>query len=188
MHPPPVPAAPPAPSGGGANPVTKAARLAVWVAEDGRCESCHRAMDRRLARTTRIDPQRADWSPDNLHLLCPFCARGLPDPLSAPLTIAPETLAAVQAATGAQDAEGTALAENLRRYGVLVLDQVWLPGVGTFVLRNGAPPGVTVVRARRLYDPPLRVCIRPQQRSRRLPPPRFPAADLADHPAPAPQR
>ena len=32
-------------------------------------------------------------------------ARGLPDPLSAPLTIAPETLAAVRAATGAQDAE-----------------------------------------------------------------------------------
>ena len=56
--------------------------VAVWTAEDGRCEACRRPIDRRFARFTRVDRSRSDWSADNLHLLCIDCDKRRPDLLA----------------------------------------------------------------------------------------------------------
>ena len=56
--------------------------LAVWTAEDGRCEACGRPLDRRCTAFTRVDHTRRDWSPANLHLLCPDCDKRRPDLLA----------------------------------------------------------------------------------------------------------
>ena len=57
--------------------------LAVWEAEDGRCEACHRPMDRTLARTGR--DKRGDQ-----RLVCPDCKERRPDPLAAAV-VGPKT-------------------------------------------------------------------------------------------------
>ena len=44
----------------------------IWQAEDGRCESCGRPMDRRCAQASRRDPL-GGWAPDNLAVLCCDC-------------------------------------------------------------------------------------------------------------------
>ena len=46
--------------------------LAVWEAEDGRCEACGRPMDRTWAKVARVDETR-ERTAENLHLLCVDC-------------------------------------------------------------------------------------------------------------------
>ncbi len=55
--------------------------LAVWEAEDGRCEACKRPMDKRLARVAGID-DHGPHSFENLQLLCVDCKARPPDPLA----------------------------------------------------------------------------------------------------------
>ena len=54
--------------------------LAIWEAEDGRCEACGRPMDRACARTGR--DKRGDQ-----RLVCPDCKERRPDPLAAALVL-----------------------------------------------------------------------------------------------------
>ncbi|NMP25221.1 hypothetical protein, partial [Sulfobacillus harzensis] len=58
----------------GAAPPTGNVRLAVWEAEDGRCEFCGRAMDRRVAAAMPRRAQPTDL--DDWALVCPFCRQG----------------------------------------------------------------------------------------------------------------
>ncbi len=168
------PPEPPAPPGGSGNPVTQAARRAVWVAEDGRCEACRRPMNQRLGRACRVDPHVDDWSPQNLHLLCPYCADGRPDPLASPLAVAPSVTDAVSATTCIT--EPTWLVEQLRRHAVLIEAdplRVWLPGVGVFALTPAADAkaGAAVLSVVRLYPAPAELRIQPQRCTRGLPRP-----------------
>src|SRR5918911_1604937 len=72
---------PPGPVRSGAAAVTRPAQppslevLAVWEAEDGRCEACGRSMDKACARTGR--DKRGDR-----RLVCPDCKDQRPDPLA----------------------------------------------------------------------------------------------------------
>jgi hypothetical protein len=72
-----APAAPgPKRSEPASKPTPSPAVVAVWEAEDGRCEACGRPMDRTCARTGR--DKRGDR-----RLVCPDCKEQRPDPLTA---------------------------------------------------------------------------------------------------------
>src|ERR671933_2799385 len=111
-------------------PTPSPAVLAVWEAEDGRCEACGRPMDKTCARTGR--DRRGDR-----RLVCPDCKEQRPDPLIAAI-VAQKTAEHVAAVRGTPlEAAATWLADGLRAYGVLVPLQAsrrlyWLPGVGVF--------------------------------------------------------
>ena len=170
---------PMAPSPGRSEPAPKPtpspAVLAVWEAEDGRCEACGRPMDKTCAQVGR--DKRGDR-----RLVCPDCKEQRPDPLAAAV-VSPKTAGQVATALGiTPEAASAWLAQGLRAAGVLLRLQEgrrmdWLPGVGTFALyldRPGRPPLIG--------GPPgplhreLEIRVKPQARTRGLPRLRPPSA------------
>jgi hypothetical protein len=173
--------APTAARPGPAKHTPSSAALAVWEAEDGRCEGCHRPMDRACARVGR--DRRGDQ-----RLVCPDCKERRPDPLTAAI-VAQKTTEHVAAVRGMTlEAAASWLADGVRAYGVLVRLEdsrrlYWLPGVGVFSLLLdrgpdrppliGGPLGTTRPR------PEIR--IKPQARTRGLPRLRAPGTAPDQH-------
>ena len=156
--------------------VDPAVTLAVWEAEDGRCEACARPMDRRWARVTRLDPTRLDWTVDNLQLLCVDCKARRPDVLRS-LVLGEAVAAQVLGALGPEQAEAATrwLRAVLRRHGVLVWARrdaraYWLPGIGTFQVALGPDGTAAVVGVEKLAARP-ELIVKPQARTRGLPRP-----------------
>ncbi len=151
--------------------------LAVWEAEDGRCEACGRPMDRSCTRFTRLDHTRADWSADNLQLLCVDCDRRRPDLLTH-LVLAGEVAERVVGGLGPEQAEQATrwLRAALRKHGVLVWARAqarayWLPGIATFrVVAQADGTAAAVVAVTRLAPQP-QLKLKPQARTRGLPRP-----------------
>jgi hypothetical protein len=151
--------------------------LAVWAAEDGRCEACTRAMDKRWARVTRLNPA-GDYTVDNLQLLCVDCAARRPDPLAAGRIVLGESV--VKQVLGQLTPEQlgpatTWLGLQLKRYRVIVRASkrgrsYWLPGVGTFSVTVSTAGPVVVERVERLAALPA-VKVKPQERTRGFPRP-----------------
>jgi hypothetical protein len=163
--------------------------LTVWAAEDGRCEACGRAMDKRWARVARLDDSQS-WTPENLQLLCLDCKAHRPDPLQQATYLLGDEIAAQvlgQLAPEQLALAGRWLGEQLRRYGVVISSgkefrRYWLPGVATFTLRFPAPRTVEVMGVERLAATP-QVQIKPQERTRGLPrPDRSPVQQRAAKP------
>ena|SRR5438105_3679501 len=162
----------------GLKPTPSPAILAVWEAEDGRCEACGRPMDKSCAHTGR--DKRGER-----RLVCPDSKDQRPDPLAAAV-VGPKTAKQVAEALGSTlDAASAWLAEGLRATGVLLRLQegqrmYWLPGVGTFALylgRPGRPPLIGGPLGPLRHE--LEIQIKPQARTRGLPrlrPPGTPAA------------
>jgi hypothetical protein len=155
--------------------------LAVWEAEDGRCEACKRPMDKRVARVARID-DHAPRSVENLQLLCVDCKAHRPDPL-ARLTLAGSVAARVIGSLGPEQAEQAIrwLRGQLQRHGVLVGVRgaqrlYWLPGVAVFQVAVQPDGSAVVERIDRISAAP-QVKVQPQARTRGLPRPnRHPAS------------
>ena len=150
--------------------------LAVWEAEDGRCEACTRPMDRRWARVTRLDSSRPEWTAENLQLLCVDCKARRPDVLSR-LVLGEAVATQVVGQLGPEQTEQATrwLRTTLRRYGVLVWVSrdrraYWLPGIGTFRVELHADGTAAVVGVERLVTQP-ELKVRPQARTRGLPRP-----------------
>jgi hypothetical protein len=79
--------------------------LTVWAAEDGRCEACGRAMDKRWARVARLDDSQS-WTPENLQLFCLDCKAHRPDPLQQATYILGDEIAAQVLGTAGAGAAG----------------------------------------------------------------------------------
>src|ERR671932_2809044 len=109
-----APAAPgPKRSEPASKPTPSPAVLAVWEAEDGRCEACSRPMDKTCAQVGR--DKRGER-----RLVCPDCKAQQPDPLVAAV-VSPKTAAQLATALGTTLETASAwLAEGLRTAGVLV--------------------------------------------------------------------
>ena len=149
--------------------------LAVWEAEDGRCEACGRPMDRKCAKFARVDDSR-ERTAENLHLLCVDCKARRPDVLSQ-LVLGEAVAGQVLGQLGPEKTEQATrwLRTVLRRYGVLVWvtrDEraYWLPGIGTFRVALQADGTAAVVGVERLAAQP-ELKVRPQARTRGLPRP-----------------
>src|ERR671933_2164064 len=100
-----------APAGPASQHAPSPATLAVWEAEDGRCEACARPMDKACARTGR--DQRGQQ-----RLVCPDCKEQRPDPLASAV-VGPKTAAQLATALGTTlEAASVWLAEGLRAAGV----------------------------------------------------------------------
>jgi hypothetical protein len=159
----PLPAARPA-----KKDVPSAEIIAVWNAEDGRCEACTRPMDRACADVA-IDQMNSV-----ARLVCPDCKRHRPDPLAVAV-VGPQTAQTVAKARATTvEASAAWLIEGLRAYGVLLrLDDrrryYWLPGVGTFTLFVHRPdrPWVGGPFGKLKPHPTIRVTL--QARTRGLP-------------------
>lgn len=151
--------------------------LAVWTAEDGRCEACGRPMDQRWARVARLD-DRQGWTPEILQLLCVDCKARRPDPLQKATVLLGDAIATQvlgQLTPEQLTLAGRWLGEQLRRYGVIISSgkefrRYWLPGVATFSVRIPAPRTVELVGVEKLAAQPA-VRIKPQERTRGLPRP-----------------
>jgi hypothetical protein len=149
--------------------------LAVWEAEDGRCEACKRPMDKRFARVARID-DHGPRSIENLQLLCVDCKAHRPDPL-AWLTLAGSVAERVVGSLGPEQAAQATrwLRGQLQRHGVLVGVRstqrlYWLPGVAVFQVAV-QPDGTAAVESiDRITEQP-QVKVQPQARTRGLPRP-----------------
>ena len=83
---------PTAPTKATSRPAPSPAVLAVWEAEDGRCEACGRPMDKNCAQVGR--DKRGER-----RLVCPDCKAGQPDPLAVAI-VGPKTAARLAAALG----------------------------------------------------------------------------------------
>ncbi len=172
---------------GSGRPVRASAEvtLAVWAAEDGRCEACTRPMDRRWARVTRVDDRRPDDTPDNLQLLCVDCKARRPD-LLRQLALGGDVAARVMGQLNPQEAEQASrwLRASLRRYGVIVwvgreARSYWLPGIGKFRVEL-QPDGTAAVTTVEWLTASPRLTIQPRARTRALPrPDRRPLAAAA---------
>ena len=155
----------------------------VWWAEDGRCEACTRAMDKRFAAVVFID-KRAAPTADNLQLVCVDCKARRPDFLTQ-LVLAPEVDARLVALVGVEQAERASrwLRVNLTRHGVILsagkhTRAYWLPGVGTVRVARQEDGTAVVVAVEKMYPTP-QVQVKPQERTRGLPKP-----DRSPRPAP----
>ena len=143
--------------------------VAVWEAEDGRCEACTRAMDRTCARVATVPPSSVP------RLLCPDCTNHRPDPLTTAV-VGPQTAQALAGALATTvEASAAWLVEGLRTYGVLLrLDDrrryYWLPGVGTFTLFVQRPDRPWVGGSFGKLKPHPTIRVTPQARTRGLPP------------------
>jgi len=157
--------------------VTPEVVLAVWEAEDGRCEACKRPMDKRVARVARLD-DRGPNTIENLQLLCVDCKARRPDPLlTNTLTLGGDVADRVLGKLAPEHIEPATrwLSSQLQRYGVLLSGGrharfYWLPGVGTFRIEFGEAGGGQVVKAEKLSPTPA-VRQKPQARTRGLPSP-----------------
>src|SRR5919108_5096026 len=102
----------PAPAEPASKPTLSPVVLAIWEAEDGRCEACGRPMDKTCAQVGR--DKRGER-----RLVCPDCKTQQPDPLAVAV-ISPKTAAQLAAALGTTlEAASAWLAEGLRTAGVL---------------------------------------------------------------------
>ncbi len=162
--------------GAGAAKVSPEVALAVWAAEDGRCEACRRPMDRRCAAFARIDDARPERSADNLHLLCVDCKARRPDVLGR-LVLGGDVAARVLGQLPPAEAEQASrwLRATLRRHGVLVWvgryeRSYWLPGIGRFRVEVQPDGSAAVVAVEWLTATP-QLKVRPQARTRSLPRP-----------------
>lgn len=162
----------------GLKPAPSPAVLAVWEAEDGRCEACGRPMDKTCAQVGRD-------TRGERRLVCPDCKAQQPDPLAAAI-VGPKTARQVAAALGTtQDAASAWLAAGLRTAGVLLRLQegrriYWLPGIGLFALyldRPGRPP--TIGGPLGPLPRELEIRRKPQARTRGLPRLRRPGTPTA---------
>ena len=149
--------------------------LAVWEAEDGRCEGCHRPMDCSCARVGR--DRRGEQ-----RLVCPDCKERRPDPLAAAV-VGPKTAGQLAEALGTtREAASAWLAEGLRAAGVLLREAggqrtYWLPGVGHFALYVDHPGRSPLIGGP--LSPlhrELEIRVKPQARTRGLPRLRAPGA------------
>jgi hypothetical protein len=154
--------------------------LAVWEAEDGRCEVCKRPMDKRVARWLPRDPERIENHPDSIHLACVDCFRRQPDFLMAVIKVKGSILEKLKQRmnTPPENLEEW-LGQALRDYGVVITGgkesrQYWLPRIGSFTLRaveeQGSPFPVREVFKAKLYQEG-QLNIKPQERTRGLPRP-----------------
>lgn len=150
--------------------------MALWAAEDGRCEVCGRPMDRRVAQAILRDPDGPATSDDAWALACPFCAEGTVTPFAD--TIVPPAIAE-RLSEGLHLTSEEAvlwLRAQLDRYGVILrvarhAVEVWLPGIGSGWLYRHR--GHSLLRIWRILPGTAwRVIERPQIRTRGLPPPR----------------
>ena len=148
---------------------------AVWWAEDGRCEACGRAMDKRCATVVFID-KRAAPTTDNLQLFCVDCKGRRPDFL-AQLVLTPEVDARLVALVGPEQAQRASrwLRSNLQRCGVILSAgrhsrAYWLPGVGTFRVERQEDGRAAVTAVEKMHPTP-QVKVKPQERTRGLPKP-----------------
>ena len=163
-----APAVPAAPAKATSRPAPSPAVLAVWEAEDGRCEACARPMDKTCAQVGRDKHGER-------RLVCPDCKTTRPDPLAAAV-VGPKTAAQLAAALGTTlDAASTWLTTGLRGAGVLLRLQqgrrlYWLPGVGIFSLvpnRQAGGPPIIGGPVKLMPRPAIRT--RPQALTRGLP-------------------
>lgn len=114
-------------------------RLAVWTAEDGRCQVCHRPMDKRLARLRWYDPKGPKIAA-NAFLLCPLCLAHWASPLRGSKVRGDVAEALATALRMSRPEAAAWLRDALERYAVLVgrhkrSFDYWLPGVGNFRCR-----------------------------------------------------
>jgi hypothetical protein len=149
--------------------------LAVWEAEDGRCEACKRPMDKQAARVARVD-DRGPQTIENLQLLCVDCKARRPDPL-ARLTLAGTVAERIVGSLGPEQAEQATrlLGSQLQRHGVLIAvrkerRKYWLPGVASFQVVV-QPDGSAAVEAVERIAAAPQVRLKPQARTRGLPRP-----------------
>ena len=184
----PAPTAPaPGHSGPASKPSLSPAALAVWEAEDGRCEACGRPMDKSCARTGR--DKRGDR-----RLVCPDCKEQRPDPLTAAI-VAQKTTEHVAAVRGTTlEAAATWLADGVPAHGVLVRLKAsrrlyWLPGVGVFslLLTRGPDRPPVIGGPLGTIRPRPEIRVQPQARTRGLPRLRAPGTapdhQTKDHPS-----
>jgi hypothetical protein len=160
--------------------ITKETQLAVWEAEDGRCEVCKRPMNREMASFSRVDARKDDdWSADNLHLICIDCKAGKPDLLTH-VTIWGKVVKKLAPRLSMSEEETTKfLPEVLFQYGVLLSDQkwyreYWIPRIGVFRVVKWEKAAVT--EAIRVYKRP-KIKEQSQARTRGLPKPYFTKGD-----------
>jgi len=149
--------------------------LAVWEAEDGRCEACKRPMDKRVARVARVD-DHGPYSVENLQLLCVDCKAHRPDPL-ARLTVSAAIAARIVGSLGPEQAQQALrwLQQQIHQHAVLVWvrkteRKYWLPGVMNFQVVLNADGSATVAAVGTIAAQP-QVRIKPQARTRGLPRP-----------------
>jgi hypothetical protein len=168
----------PAPAKPASNATPNPAILAVWTAEDGRCEACGRPMDKSCAQVGR--DKRGER-----RLVCPDCKAVQPDPLAAAV-VGPKTAGVLAATLGTTlDAASTWLATGLHSAGVLLRLQdkrrlYWLPGVGIFsLIPNRQPGGPPIIGGPVKLEPRPESRTRPQARTRGLPRLRAPGAAAA---------
>ena len=162
--------------GAGAAKVSPEVALAVWAAEDGRCEACRRPMDRRCAAFARIDDARPERTADNLHLLCVDCKARRPDVLGR-LMLGGNVATRVMGQLTPAEAEQASrwLRATLRRHGVLVWvgryeRSYWLPGIGRLRVEVQPDGSAAVVAVEWLSATP-QLKVKPQARTRSLPRP-----------------
>jgi hypothetical protein len=153
--------------------------LAVWEAEDGRCEACGRPMDKTCGQVGR--DKRGER-----RLVCPDCKAQQPDPLTAAI-VGPKTAGQLAEVLGTTlEAASAWLADGLRATGVLLRVQesrrvYWLPGVGIFPLvTNRRPGGPPIIGGPVKLAPHPEIRSRPQSRTRGLPRLRAPGAATAE--------
>jgi hypothetical protein len=139
--------------------------MAVHAAEDGRCESCGRGMDKNAAQIRRIDPLIFNVM-NNYALQCPDCMRQEPDVLED----AKFTEADIRRY---QEIRGISLDQAIRELDIikrnLVLLEVarghrkyWLPGLGLLKFHQGE---LSINYVYKNVNPAFEK--KPQQRSRR---------------------
>ena len=166
------------------SPLSSRQLSAVWAAEEGRCEHCHRPMDRRMAfaRPLRA-PAFGDL--DAFVLLCPWCF----------FTITPhwEALQATEAVldaivdgmlgTPSPDQALAFLHWAVGQHGVVVPHshpipfdphhlRLWMPGVGCAVVDVDAAfehPTINQTGPLHYYPNGWQLIVQPQGRSRHLP-------------------
>jgi hypothetical protein len=151
--------------------------LAVWTAEDGRCEACTRPMDKRWAKVARLDDTQG-YAVDNLQLLCVDCKAYRPDPLKhCQFSLGGAVAARVLGQLLPEQVEPATrlLAGQLKRYGVILGvgrsdRRYWLPGVGTFHLQFPDDGTAVVDGVEHLAAQPT-VRVKPQACTRGLPRP-----------------
>lgn len=153
---------------------SRAVCLAVWEAEDGRCELCGRPMDRRVATVT---PRRAEPGDlDDWVLLCPFCHQGSRPPFKD-LKVDKVVASLFSTGLGVPKPQAASwLRGALDRYGVITqIDrngvEVWLPGIGRGWVRprTDAPPLLRQWHCP--GDTRWEVTVKDQSRTRGLPAP-----------------
>lgn len=153
--------------------VSEETRLAIWQAEDGRCEVCKRAMDKRFARWLPVEKGKIEDHPDALHLACIDCSRNQPEYLRTFIQVDKSVMKKIEQKTE-YDNE-LEFVNDFREYAVIVgknkeFRTYWLPGIGSFLIKtldekeNGLP--VREVFQARSIKVNGQLKIKPQERTR----------------------